>query len=102
MSVKESLKHLLLSYKEAKEDGDWALKEVLQLVEDTAQTVSDAAGGLSGDDAEWERLVQDVEEFVEEYVVPFDIPGVGVFFERFIDSQLSGLVRPLMEELRPK
>lgn len=100
MSVKDSLQSVFDTIQAAKADDEWSLREVLQLVEAIASTVEEAVGGVAGDDEEWDTFVSDVEYFVEVYIVPLDLP-VGPIIEGFIDSQLVGLVRPSLENLRP-
>lgn len=102
MSVRDELELAFNTYRQAKMDGEWTVREVGTLIGVCLGAMSTAALQFTGDDEQWEMLVKDAEDFATDVIVPWDIPGVGNFIEAFVDSQIVGAVRPLMESIRPK
>ena len=101
MALRNQLESAWQAYVDAKQDGKFTLQEVLQLVTYAGGIVEVAVSQFQGDDDEWDALVADVEYFVEKYVVPWDIPGIGPFFEGFVDRQTVAMIRPLLDRIRP-
>ena len=101
MALRSQLESAWQAYVDAKEDGKFTLMEGMSIGALIAGIVEVSITQFTGDDDEWEALVADVEYFVETYVVPWDIPGIGPFFETFVDRQMVAMVRPLLERLRP-
>lgn len=49
--------------------------------------------------ADYPAVADYAEELFEEYVRPYDIPGVGPVVERFVDDALKRMIRPALKIL---
>ena len=99
MALRNQLESMWGAYIDSR-DGGWTPNEIIELAGMAAGVVATAAFQFSGDDAEWDALIDDVEYFVQQYIVPWDIPGLGPIFEGLVDRQLVNFVRPLLDRIR--
>lgn len=114
--VSDATKQLMEAQEAVKEEKGAILKErIVQKLHDaseqtgetidniTFQTLLDIVAEVLKDgkitQADYEPVVQLVEELFEEYVRDFDIPGVPPLLEKFVDDMLKSMIRPLVRQL---
>lgn len=98
LALENAIKHFGLAHA----DHKLCVHEALQLTADLCKVIEPVVVGIGGDDAKFDDLVEDVQWAVRTYLVPWDIPFLGAFVERIMDSQMESAVRPIMELMRPK
>ena len=104
-SFRQNLDQLRENWKNATSDGSLQASDYVQLAADVCGTVESLLRGIGPDDAAFNQLAIDCEEYVQEYIVPLDLGKykVPAVLERFvIDPQLPLMVRPLLEAIRQK
>ncbi len=102
MGIRQSWDQMVTDYKAAMADGSLSLKDYLELIADGAGLLESTLRGIVSED-EFNQLVTEVENFVQQVIVPIDLTKyrVPAMVERlFIDPQLLLSVRPTLEALR--
>jgi len=98
-----ALEELFLGLKEALADKSLTFSEVVANINEVVTVVETLCVEVVGSDAEFDALVADCEWAVTKYVVPYDLPFVNEFVERFVvDPQLVNAVRPLLTFVRAR
>lgn len=101
-SLRSELAQAIKEFQAAWADKRLGVAEFYLLIAALCRVVEPTMEGLGGDDAAFNQIVSDVEWAVETYVIPWDIPFLGAWAERFADTQAKSAVRPMLELMRPK
>lgn len=106
MTVKEAIQAFVDEYNAAKVNGKLELAELLLLSAYGANIYYLMVKAIADvDEGAFQLFVSDVEEFIQDVVVPLELTkyGVPAFVENFlVDPQLRPAVRPIMESIRAK
>lgn len=92
--------HSIGTYKASLEDGSIQWREYRHMAADVMDTGATFLVAIGEDDEKYGELVTDMEDVVKEFVTPYDLPFVAPWLEKFVDQQLEGNVRGLLDLAR--